>query len=178
MLYNLLLSLIIKQEEQHMARPWDSLITVLSEITRENLGLIVCCSHCGNRHTYVKWGFYSRYLFNDELMNIQRYRCDNDLCPCVTFSILPHAFLPIIRTSLCMLMQVLKMYEQSRTIADIARYTGSNWPRMQRWISKALSIRKWLNQEYANTSPCLLKDKRWTFFNRYFSWAFYPKRVR
>lgn len=157
--------------------PWSSLITVLSEITRENFDSIVCCTHCGNRHTYIKWGFYHRYLFNDELINIQRYRCNNDLCPCKTFSILPHAFLPVIRASLCMLIYILKMYEQGWTIASIARHTGSNWPRMQRWVTKALSIRDWLRQEYGNAFPCLMQNRKWTSFTRDFSWAFYPKQV-
>ena len=156
--------------------PWSSLIAGLSEITRENLNCVVCCTHCGNRHTFVKWGFYSRYLFNDELINIQRYRCDNDLCPRKTFSILPHAFLPVIRASLCMLIHVLKMYEQGQTIAGIARYTRSNWPRMQRWIAKALSIRDWLRQEWNNTLPCLSQKQHWGSFTRDFSWAFYPKK--
>ena len=157
--------------------PWSSLITVLSEITRENSNLIVCCTHCGNRHTFVKWGFYHRYLFNDELIIIQRYRCNNDLCPCKTFSILPHAFLPIIRASLCMLIHILKKYEQGATIAAIARYTDSNWPRMRRWIIKALSIRDWLRQEYDNALPCQSQNRSWTSFTRNFSWAFYPKQV-
>jgi len=161
-----------------MRHPWSSLITVLSEITRENCDSVVCCSHCGNRHTFVKWGFYSRYLFNNELINIQRYRCDNDLCPQKTFSILPHAFLPIIRVSLCMLIHILKMYEQGDTIAGIARHTGSNWPRMQRLIFKASSIKKWFRQEYDNVFPCLSQNRNWTSFTRDFSWAFYPKRVR
>lgn len=161
-----------------MPRTWDSLITVLSEITRKNCVALVCCPHCGNRHTYIKWGFYSRYLFNDELINIQRFRCDNDLCPCKTFSILPHAFLPIIRASLYMLMYILKMYEQGETIAKIARHTGSNWPRIQRWITKAIYIRRWLAQEYGNAFPFLSQGKLWTSFTRDFSWAFYPNRVK
>jgi transposase-like protein len=159
-----------------MRHPWDSLITVLSDITRENLDLLVCCTHCGNRHTFIKWGFYKRYLFNDELINIQRYRCDNDLCPQKTFSILPHAFLPVIRASVCMLMYILKMYEQGRTISAIARHTGSNWPRIHRWIAKALSIRSWLQKEYDNIFSCHLKNRNWTSFTRDFSWAFYPKK--
>ena len=110
--------------------PWNSLITVLSKITRENYITLICCPHCGNRHAYIKWGFYKRYLFNDELMDIQRFRCDNDLCPYKTFSILPHALLPILRISLCMLRYVLEMYEQGNSIADIARHTGSNWQRI------------------------------------------------
>ena len=159
-----------------MRHPWNSLITVLSQITRENLNSVVRCTCCGNRHTYVKWGFYHRYLFNDELINIQRYRCDNDLCPCKTFSVLPHAFLPCIRASVCMLMYILKMYEQGTTIAAIARYTASNWPRIQRWIDKALSVRNWIQQEYDNIFPCCLKNQSWPSFTRDFSWAFYPKK--
>jgi transposase-like protein len=157
---------------------WNSLITVLSEITRENFQSLVCCPHCGNRHTYIKWGFYSRYLFNDELINIQRFRCDNDLCPRKTFSILPHALLPITRASLCMLIYVLEKYEQGSNIADIVRLTGSNWPRMQRWIKKALAIRDWFRQEYnGRSSPCLSPVQFWTSFTRNFAWVFYPKRL-
>ncbi len=161
-----------------MARPWNSLITVLSKITRENYDLIVCCTHCGNRHTYIKWGFYSRYLFDDELINIQRFRCDNDLCPRKTFSILPYALLPIMRASLCMLMYILKMYEQGNSIAGIARHTGSNWPRIQGWVAKAKSIRDWCIQEYGNAPPRLPSNRQLASFARDFSWTFYPKRVR
>ncbi len=160
-----------------MHPPWSSLITFLSDITRQNLDLLVSCTHCGNRHTYIKWGFYKRYLFNDELIFIQRYRCDNDLCPRKTFSILPHAFLPVIRASLCMLAYILKMYEQGWTIAGIARHTSSNWPRIQRWIAKALSIRTWIQKEYDTIFPCYLKNRNWASFTRNFSWAFYPKQV-
>ena len=158
-----------------MPRTWDSLITVLSEITRKNCVALVC----GNRHAYIKWGFYSRYLFNDELINIQRFRCDNDLCPFKTFSILPHALLPIIRASLRMLMYVLTMYEQGKTIAKIARQTGSNWQRIQRWIKKALAIRDWFRQgNDIHPFPCLSPDRVWILFARNFSWSFYPERFR
>ena len=161
-----------------MPELWSSFLTVLSDMTRENCDSFICCPHCGNRHAYVKWGFYRRYLFNDELMPIQRYRCDNDLCPQKTFSVLPHAFLPILRASLCMLMYILKKYEQGKSIAGIARSTDSNWPRMQRWIAKAVSVRNWLKHEYGSTSPCRLKINQWTLFARDFSWAFYPNRMR
>ena len=155
--------------------PWSSLITVLSEITRENSDLIICCTCCGNRHTYVKWGFYKRYLFNGELINIQRYRCDNDLCPCKTFSVLPHAFLPCIRASVCMLMHILKLHKQGHTIAAIARYTGSSWQKIQRWITKGSELKNWVKQEYAVSCPCLAPARQWPSFTRDLSWAFYPK---
>jgi len=161
-----------------MTHTWNSLITFLSDITRNNSETVVCCTHCGNRHNYVKWGFYSRYLFNDELIKIHRYRCDNDLCPQKTFSILPHAFLPIARASLCMLLYVLSLYERGQSIADIAKHTGSKWPRIQRWVRKAILIRDWLRQEYSETLPCFSPSTQWTVFIRNFSWAFYPNRTR
>jgi transposase-like protein len=166
----------IKEEKQHMPHPWKLLIAVLSEITRKNCIAIVCCPRCGNRHTYVRWGFYTRYLFNDELINIQRYRCDNDLCACKTFSILPHALLPITRASLCMLMYVLRMVEQGDTIAKIVRCTGGSRSRVQRWINKAVAIRDWFRME--GGSPCFSPDQLWTSFSRNFSFAFYPERFR
>ena len=158
--------------------PWSSLITVLSKITRENSSAVIQCPHCGNRHCYTKWGHYSRYLFNDELVNIQRYRCYNDRCLRKTFSILPHAFLPIIRASVCMLMYVLTMYEKGCCIAQISRETGSTWPRIQRWICKAFWIRGWLKKEYGQVSPCCCHAANWFSFTRNFSWAFYPARFR
>jgi len=161
-----------------MPHTWKSLITYLSNITKENYDSITCCTHCGNRDSYVKWGFYSRYLFNDELIKIQRYRCDNDLCPRKTFSVLPHAFLPIVRASLCMLMYVLELYEKGHLVADIARRTGNEWPRIRRWISKAIVIRDWLRRENKGAFPCLSPNTQWNSFTRDFSWAFYPNRIR
>lgn len=161
-----------------MPETWKLLITVLSDITRKNYDAIIFCPNCGNRHTYVKWGFYSRYLFDDELIKIQRYRCDNDLCSQKTFSILPHAFLRIIRISLCMLMYILNMYEQGKSVAGIARHTGNTWPRIKRWITKASSIRDWLRLEYGQESACWFKIDQWAIFIRDFSWAFYPDRMR
>jgi len=77
-----------------------------------------------------------------------------------------------------MLIYVLRMYKQGRTIAAIARHTDSSWQKMQRWITKASLIKKWLAQEYADTSPCLTPNRDWASFARDFSWAFYPKQVR
>ena len=159
-----------------MSHPWNSLLTVLSKVTRENYNSLICCPRCGNRFSYVKHGFYSRYLFDDDLIKIQRYRCDNDLCSQKTFSVLPHAFLRIARPSLCMFMYVLKMYEQGSSIASIARHIGTNWPRMQRWIIKATAIRDWIRIERRGVPPCSSSKMEWPSFTRDFSWAFYPGR--
>jgi len=161
-----------------MPHHWNSLLTFLPEITSEKDNSLIYCPHCGNRHSYVKNGFYKRYSFDDELALIQRYRCDNDKCPKKTFSILPHAFLRIARASLCMFIYVLQMYEQGSNIASIARSTGSNWPRMQRWVAKAKAIQDWISVELNGISPCLSPKKYWPSFIRDFSWAFYPKRYR
>lgn len=161
-----------------MPTTWNLLITALSDITRKKCDALVCCPHCGNLHVYIKWGYYNRYLFDDEIIKIQRYRCDNESCPQKTFSILPHAFLPIIRASLCMLMYILRMYEQGENIAVIARHTGNTWTRIKRWIEKAISVRDWLRKECKHEAPCWLKIDQWTCFIRNFSWAFYPDRMR
>lgn len=161
-----------------MPETWNLLIAALSDITRKNCDALIICPHCGNRYAYVKWGCYPRYLFDDEIIQIQRYRCDNDLCPQKTFSVLPHAFLPVARISLCMLMHVLKMYERGKSIADIAGHTGNTWPRIKRWIEKAISIRDWFRQGYGHAPPCRFKIERWSYFVRDFSWAFYPGRMQ
>jgi transposase-like protein len=159
-----------------MLPPWPSILTALSEITRKNYTTLIRCPHCGNKFCFVRYGFYSRYLFDDELVQIQRYRCDNDQCPQKTFSILPHAFLRIARIPLCLFMLVLRLDEQGYSIAAIARYTGSNWPRIQRWIAKAEKIKKWIDTEQKHSHPCLLPKDQWSLFIRDFSWAIYPRR--
>lgn len=159
-----------------MSPPWSSILNALSEMTSEKYVSIICCPYCGNRYCFVKYGFYSRYLFNDALTQIQRYRCDNDQCPQRTFSILPRAFLRIARASLCMFMHVLQLYKQGHSIAAIARYTGSNWPRIKRWIDKAQEIKKWIKTEREHSPPCMLPRNEWPLFTRDFSYAFYPQR--
>lgn len=159
-----------------MHPPWLFILTGLSEITSKKYASIIICPYCGNRHCFVKYGFYVRYLFNGELTKIQRYRCDNDKCPQRTFSILPHAFLRIARASLCMFMHVLKMYEQGENIAAIARYTDSNWPRIKRWIGIAQKIKNWINTERKLSDPCVSSKDDWSLFIRDFSYFFYPQR--
>ncbi len=153
--------------------PWDLLITVLSKITRKKSDLPVCCPHCGDRQNFIKWGFYCRYCFDDQLVHVQRYRCFNTFCPYKTFSILPHAFLPIVRASLCMLTLVLSMYEQGIKLAHIARQTGSSWQRVKRWVQRALSVRDWIKREYG---LCRVMINQWSSLTRDFSFAFYPDR--
>lgn len=157
---------------------WKSLIKVLSDITRENCCDLICCSHCGNDTLYAKWGTYERYLFDDGQINIQRYRCYSARCPRKTFSILPHAFLPVMRASLCMLLYVLKLYETGLVIAEIVRLTEMTWPRIQRWILKAQAIQKWLYKEYGCICSGFSSSISWSTFCRDFSWTFYPDRFR
>ena len=155
---------------------WNSLLTFLSGITRKNYDLLIACPHCSNNDRFVKYGFYSRYLFDDSLLKIQRYRCDNDGCSQRTFSILPHAFLRIARVSLCMFTHVLQMKADGFNIADISRHTGCSWSRVQRWIAKAKRIKNWIDIEKKDSPPCMSSKDEWPSFIRDFSWYFYPKR--
>lgn len=160
-----------------MPTTWNLLTFFLSDVTRKNVSSVIQCTCCGNDKNYVKNGNYTRYLFNDGRRKIQRYRCDNDQCPQKTFSVLPHAFLPVLRASLCMLMHILMMHEkEGRCVAEIARKTGNTWSRIKRWIQKAISIREWLSKENIDICTCLSRGDSWSSFTRKFSWAFYPAR--
>jgi hypothetical protein len=75
-----------------------------------------------------------------------------------------------------MLMYILMMHEQGHCIAEIAKKTGNTWSRIQRWISKAISIRHWFEKEYGMSCPCFTRIGDWFSFTRNFSWAFYPPR--
>jgi hypothetical protein len=86
--------------------------------------------------------------------------------------------LPVVRASLCMMMYVLDLYEKGHPVAHIARCTGNGWPRIKRWVSKAIAIRDWLRRENGDAFPCLSPNTYWNTFTRNFSWAFYPNRFR
>lgn len=162
-----------------MPHPWNSLLSFLSEITSENQDLPIICPCCGNQYLHVRYGFYHRNQFDNGTIKIQRYLCNNDQCPRKTFSVLPHAFLRIIRPSLCMLMFVLKLYEaDGNDIMSISRYTETTWSTIRSWLGKAQELREWITKEYRGKFPCLSVKTLWTAFNRDLSWTFYPARYR
>lgn len=161
-----------------MPHTWKSLIAVLSEIATQEYERTICCPCCGNRERTPKYGFYMRYNFDEQtLVTIQRFRCDNDQCPRITFSILPHPFMRILRASLCMFQFVLALWESRQSIASIARTTSRTWSRVQRWIRRAADIRSKLETDFSfSVHPCRRPIKEWSVFVRDFSHVCYPGR--
>lgn len=165
-----------------MPTPLEAMLVRLSEVAKEKLDANVLCPSCGERHCFIKHGFYHRYLFTgDETTKIQRYRCLNPSCSRCTFSCLPHPFLPIIRWPLCALMAVLSLLEQpNETIASVGRSCGKSWATIQRAARTAQRLRQWLAQEARaalwGPSLCLGPKQTWPSFTHALSFAFFPGR--
>lgn len=165
-----------------MPTPFENMLLHLSEIAKEKQNQTPCCPTCGECVCIIKHGFYMRYLFEDfEMIAIQRYRCDNPLCHRITFSNLPHPFLPFIRLPLCALKAMLKMVQDYKmTIAAVARSCKMRWRRVYRVLHTARQLFNWIKKEAAaalwGPSACLDPNRYWIEFTRAISYAFYPRR--
>jgi hypothetical protein len=165
-----------------MSDPLLNMLVCVDEIAKQNLIPEIVCPTCGERHCFIKHGFYLRYQFaGDGMVKIQRYRCLNIDCPRCTFSCLPHPFLPIIRLPLCALLAILAMVENnSATIAAASRAWHRSWASIKRALHIARRLRRFMQaQAHAASwapSPCLDPARHWGAFSRAFSFAFYPQR--
>ena len=164
-----------------MSPTWSSFIASLVSIAMENHAPVIACTECGERDLFEKHGSYSRRALDGEsTINIPRFKCYNDICPRVTFSILPYPMLRYVRASLCMFCHVLLMFEQQTPIHEIAEFTGNSWAVTQRWIKRAQEIRIWLQETASSVSwegdICKLNKNIWHHFIQQFSWYFYPAR--
>jgi hypothetical protein len=158
-----------------------TILTLLAGIAKKNQTGEIRCQVCHRRTGIHRHGCYYRYLFHlGELAPIQRYRCLNPDCSCVTFSILPHPFLRYIRLPLCVLFVLLDSSEEKTSnLSALSRETGLSRPAVVRGIGLARRLRAWTEQLalWPNGGrPCLDPARRWTAFNRALSWAFFPGR--
>jgi len=166
-----------------MPTPLKAILRSASQVAKQNLTSEFVCPACGERHRLIKWGSYTRYLFDgDDTIKIQRVRCLNRLCPRCTFNVLPHPFVPILRFPLSFLRTLLQLHQQGRTIADLAKRSGKNWAVIRRCLSMARRIEKFIRDQLETilgvSSPCLCPTVCWTRFTQVFSWAFFPKLFR
>ena len=152
----------------------------LAEISKEKSTVPVVCCWC-NGSSHIKYGTYRRYAVGStELIKIQRYYCKHDQCR-RTFSILPHPFLRISRSTLCLLQALLVLCGEQVPVAHIAKALGVSWGTVARNIVKAGSILSWLRGEAESDAswaptPCMNPPVHWSSFIRMFSAKFYPKR--
>ncbi len=164
-----------------MPSPLQTILMFTSHVAKQNLTSVIVCPECGERHRLIKWGFFSRYLFDgDATIQIQRIRCLNTQCPRVTFCALPHPFLPVLRVPLCFLLTLLSMHQKGRPVAELARKSGKSWPVIRRCLSMASRLQSFLQNEAETilgiVSPGLQPGSSWTAFTHALSWAFFPKR--
>ncbi len=166
-----------------MPTPLKAILRSTSQSAKQILPSEFVCPACGERYRLIKWGSYTRYLFDgDDTIKIQRVRCLNQQCHRCTFNVLPHPLLPILRVPLCFLLALLDMHQQGSTIADLAKRSGKNWPVIRRCLSMARRIQKFFRDQLdtilAVSSPCLCPVVCWTRFTQVFSWAFFPELFR
>lgn len=166
-----------------MPTPLKDILRSAGQVAKQNLTSELICPACGERHRLIKWGFYTRYLFEGEgTTEIQRVRCLNQQCHRCTFNVLPHPFLPILRVPLCFLQALLEMHQEGSTIGELAAQSGKSWPVIRRCLSMARRIQYFLRDQLETilgvSSPCLCPAVCWTRFTRAFSWAFFPELFR
>lgn len=166
-----------------MPTPLKAILRSTSQAAKQILPSEFVCPACGERHRLIKWGSYTRYLFDgDDIIKIQRVRCLNQQCHRCTFNVLPHPLLPILQVPLCFLRALLDMHQLGSTIADLAKRSGKSWPVIRRCLSMARRIQKFFRDQLETilgvSSPCLCPAVCWTRFTQVFSWAFFPQRHR
>jgi hypothetical protein len=166
-----------------MPTPLNIILRSASQVAKQKLTSVVGCPFCGERHRLIKWGSYTRYLFDgDQVIKIQRVRCMNRQCPLVTFSLLPHPLLPVLRVPLCFLQALLRLHQKGISIAELAKDSGKSWAVIRRCLKMARRIQYFLRDQVQTIlgacSPCLNPAIYWTRFTRMFSWAFFPELHR
>jgi len=143
----------------------------------------VKCPVCNERRNITKNGTYSRcadyHSESEENIKIQRYKCNNPECTRETFSIPPPMLLPIVRYSLDFSLNFLSEFQTVLiNIHRFARRIKKSWHTTKRLLAKARLIKAWIGQEARSSRCCLYPGKYWSTFCSYFSYAFYPGRLK
>jgi len=159
-----------------------NILDVGTLLAKENIIGEVVCPVCGERIEWIRYGYYTRYLFSgEERIDIQRYLCQNPKCPRRTFSLLPYPLLPILRVSLCFILVILAKYEGGEgNIGTLGRASGKKWGVIRRGVTRARQVRQWVKNEWADlfleTSTHIRQAMYWNEIIRSFSWAIFPVR--
>jgi len=145
---------------------------------RNNLAPDIRCPQCHERWRIVRYGRYWRYRYEShERLAVARYACRNPRCPRRTFSLLPHAYLPWVRTPLCRLLALYQQHvHEGQAINHLARKLRQAWNTLRRAVNLARRILDWCGRELAADAlpiwPC--HRSRWPAFCRAYSYAFLP----
>ena len=141
----------------------------------------VRCPHCATT-LIVRHGTYQRaHPHEQELINVQRYRCKAPDCPWKTFSILSYPFLPIVRHFQQTVFFFHSLYNVERkTQADTARQLGVTRGVIKRLARFCHRFVPWFTQEKHigvwGPHPEVSPEHFWIDYTRDFSQALYPMR--
>lgn len=157
---------------------WMSILPVCVENAKNNLEPDIRCPQCHERWRIVRYGRYWRYRYEShERLAVARYACRNPSCSRRTFSLLPHAYLPWVRTPLCRLLALYQQHvHEGQAINHLARKLRQAWNTLRRAVNLARRILDWCGRELAADAlpiwPC--HRSRWPAFCRAYSYAFLP----
>lgn len=142
----------------------------------------ISCPLCGNS-LFTRNGSYPRRHPEKDVgvVRIPRYRCKVRRCPRVTFSVLPHPFLPIVRHFYQTILYCRSLFTDSRLPqAEGARKLEVTRGVARRMLALTKRVIPWLDREknIANwgPDPTTRQGRFWDKFTRDFSQRFYPWR--
>lgn len=159
---------------------WMAIVVSCVENANRKIQAPIRCPHCNDHRRVGGHGSYRRYRYEcHERMAVARYRCHNPDCPCLTFSQLPHPYLPMVRMPLCVLMDLYRRHVlEKMSIGRCARTFGHSWSTIRRALALARRLLAFAGRELAAEVlplwPCL--PDSWPAFTRTFSYAFLPAR--
>jgi len=143
----------------------------------------VRCPLCGN-FLIIRNGTYPRAHPEQEIeVRVQRYLCKVPDCPRVSFSVLRHPFLPIVRHFYQTILYCQSLFaEDCLTQAEGARRLEVDRGVVRRLCALVARVVPWLDHEKniaawgpdPTVQPDL--DQCWADFTRDFSQSFYPWR--
>jgi len=139
------------------------------------------CPHCHNT-LVIRYGTYPRAHPEQAVqVRVQRFLCKSPLCPRVTFSVLRHPFLPIVRHFYQTIFYCQSLFAANRlTQAEGARRLGVGRGVVKRLRTLVARVVPWLDHERNiatwGPDPTSRPDQCWLDFTRDFSHSFYPWR--
>ncbi len=141
----------------------------------------VRCPHCATT-LIIRHGSYQRaHPHEQELINVQRYRCKSPSCPWKTFSILSYPFLPVVRHFQQTIFFFHSLFNvEKKTQANTARKLDLTRGVVKRLAQFCHRFFPWFTMEKHigawGPDPEMAPGSFWMDYTKDFSQSLYPKR--
>lgn len=163
-----------------MATPLEEILGGLWAIAKANEAVEIRCPGCGERHRWIRHGYYRRYGIpgHEETVLVPRYLCLNPSCGRVTFSILPYPFLRWLRFPLCLLLAWAMSRERGARVSELAGKHKTSWAVMRRALERGRQVWRLMKRDQGHEGwgiwPCRDPARYWTAFTQWLCQAIYP----